>query len=578
MKMWDKNSFAHGSPASLTSSLVQRTVPEGEEASHAWLNSLPIAAAIYRVDISGAKRIATNGQFDYLALGRARDAGFDPCYFNDLILDMVDNGRQEHFERWRSPDNIRPLDVEISVSRFGNEVPHVLVSLVDRTAEVQGNVNLRREMMNDSLTGFANRIGFEERIVDAVDEMRSEGSDKKFALVMFDLARFSRINESVGVLAGDELIITVAKRLTSRLRSSEIIGRLGGNEFALFAPLEDVRGAEAIASRVVKVFDDPCKLSNLEIQIDCAVAAAVGDLETDDPMDVLRHSQIALKRAKQSKKFELFSADKLDRALHRFSLETDLRRALERDELELHYQPLIDLESGQLNGFEALARWNHPTLGMVSPMDFIPVAEESGLIVPLGRWALEKAAKTIARWEGSMGDDLPIKVSVNLSAVQLLRDDVPKAVEHAIRSAGIDGNRLTLELTESAFVDDPDGARRVLEALKALNTNLAMDDFGTGYSNLAYLQKLPIDVLKIDRSFVSDMLANRDNRAIVSTILSLASALGMKTTAEGIECAAVSAELKGLGCTNGQGYYFARPLTSEAAYAFLSSRSAPATS
>lgn len=576
--MWDNKTFAHGSPASLTSKLVQRTVPEGEEASHAWLNSLPIAAAIYRVDISGAKRIATNGQFDYLALGRARDAGFDPCYFNDLILDMVDNDRQEHFERWRSPDKIQPLDVEISVSRFGNEVPHVLVSLVDRTAEVQGNVNLRREMMNDSLTGFANRIGFEERIAEAVDEMQRTGGDKKFALIMFDLARFSRINESVGVLAGDELIITVAKRLTSRLRSGEIIGRLGGNEFALFAPVDDLRGAEAIASRVVKAFDDPCKLSNLEIQIDCAVAAAMGDSASDDPMDVLRHSQIALKRAKQSKKFELFSADKLDRALHRFSLETDLRRALERDELELHYQPLIDLESGQLNGFEALARWNHPTLGMVSPLDFIPVAEESGLIVPLGRWALEKAARTIARWEGDMGDDLPIKVSVNLSAVQLLRDDVPKAVEHAIRSAGIDGNRLTLELTESAFVDDPDGARRVLEALKALNTNLAMDDFGTGYSNLAYLQKLPIDVLKIDRSFVSDMLANRDNRAIVSTILSLASALGMKTTAEGIECAAVSAELKGLGCTNGQGYYFARPLTAEAAYSFLSSPNAPATS
>ncbi|MEQ1550432.1 bifunctional diguanylate cyclase/phosphodiesterase [Sphingorhabdus sp.] len=576
--MWDNKTFTHGSPASLTSKLVQRTVPEGEEASHAWLNSLPIAAAIYRVDISGAKRIATNGQFDYLALGRARDAGFDPCYFNDLILDMVDNDRQEHFERWRSPDKIQPLDVEINVSRFGNEVPHVLVSLVDRTAEVQGNVNLRREMMNDSLTGFANRIGFEERIADAVDEMQRAGGDKKFALIMFDLARFSRINESVGVLAGDELIITVAKRLTSRLRSSEIIGRLGGNEFALFAPVDDLRGAEAIASRVVKAFDDPCKLSNLEIQIDCAVAAAMGDSTTDDPMDVLRHSQIALKRAKQSKKFELFSADKLDRALHRFSLETDLRRALERDQLELHYQPLIDLESGQLNGFEALARWNHPTLGMVSPLDFIPVAEESGLIVPLGRWALEKAAKTIAQWEGDMGDDLPIKVSVNLSAVQLLRDDVPKAVEHAIRSAGIDGNRLTLELTESAFVDDPDGARRVLEALKALNTNLAMDDFGTGYSNLAYLQKLPIDVLKIDRSFVSDMLANRDNRAIVSTILSLASALGMKTTAEGIECAAVSAELKGLGCTNGQGYYFARPLTSEAAYSFLSSRNATSTS
>lgn len=575
--MWDKNTFTHGSPASLTSSLVQRTAPESAEASHAWLGSLPIAAAIYRVDISGVKRIAVNQRFDQLTLSRAQDAGFDPCCFNDLILELVEHERTEHYQRWRSPDKVRPLDIEISLSRFGNETPHFLVSVVDRTAEVQGKVNLRREMMNDSLTGFANRIGFEERIADAVNEMASETSDNRFAVIVFDLARFSRINESVGVLAGDELIITVAKRLASRLRNSEIISRLGGNEFAVFAKVEDAAAAEKIANRVVRAFDEPCKLSNLEIHIDCAVAAALGQAKSDDPMDVLRHAQIALKRAKQSKKFELFSADKLDRALHRFSLETDLRRALERDELELHYQPLIDLESGQLNGFEALARWNHPSLGPVSPMDFIPVAEESGLIVPLGRWALEKAAKTIAQWEGDMGNDLPIKVSVNLSAVQMLRDDVPKAVEHAIRSAGINGNRLTLELTESAFVDDPDGARRVLEALKALNTNLAMDDFGTGYSNLAYLQKLPIDVLKIDRSFVSDMLANRDNRAIVSTILSLASALGMKTTAEGIECAAVSAELKGLGCTNGQGYYFARPLNADAAYAFLSSRSDSAT-
>ena len=577
MKMWDINQNSHGSPASLTSKLVQRTAPGGDAASHAWLNSLPIAASIYRVDLSGAKRIATNPLFDYLALSRASAAGFDTCCFNDLILEMIAQDRQEHFYRWRSDDKVQPLDLEISVSRFGGDEPYALVSLVDRTAEVQGKVNLRREMMNDSLTGFANRIGFEERIGEAVDNFRKSEVELEFALVVFDLARFSRINESVGVLAGDELIITVAKRLMSRLRNSEIIGRLGGNEFALFAPVENGRGAGSIAERIVRAFDDPCKLSNLEIKIDCAVAAALGNSADDDPMDVLRHAQIALKRAKQTKKFELFSSDNLDRALHRFSLETDLRRALERDELELHYQPLIDLESGKLNGFEALARWNHPLLGMVSPLDFIPVAEESGLIVPLGRWVLQKASATIALWERESGSDLPIRVSVNLSAVQLLRDDVPSAVEHAIKAAGIDGDRLTLELTESAFVDDPEGAKTVLDALKALNTNLAMDDFGTGYSNLAYLQKLPIDVLKIDRSFVSDMLANKDNRAIVSTILSLASALGMKTTAEGIETQAVSDELRGLGCTNGQGYYYARPLTADAAYEFLSARKASAT-
>ncbi|MGL5838518.1 MAG: putative bifunctional diguanylate cyclase/phosphodiesterase [Sphingorhabdus sp.] len=577
MRMWDNREFTHGSPASLTSKLVQRTAPEGEAASHEWLTSLPIAAAIYRTDISGVKRIATNWQFDYLALQRALEAGLDPSYFNDLILEMAASERATHFERWRSLDRVQPLDIEISAACFGNDASHVLVSIVDRTSEVQGKVNLRREMMNDSLTGFANRIGFEERISDSVEAMGDTGSKNRFALIVFDLARFSRINESVGVLAGDELIITVAKRLTSKLRGNEIIGRLGGNEFALYAEVQSDIGAASIASRVTQAFDDPCKLSNLEIQIECAVAAALGDPASDDPMDVLRHAQIALKRAKQTKKFEMFSADKLDRARQRFSLETDLRRALERDELDLHFQPLIDLESGEINGFEALARWNHPTVGAISPLDFIPVAEECGLIVPLGRWALDKAARTIAGWERELGP-LPIKISVNLSAVQILRDDVPAAVEKALGDAGIDGSRLMLELTESAFVDDPEGARKVLEKLKALNASVAMDDFGTGYSNLAYLQKLPIDVLKIDRSFVSNMLVNRDNRAIVSTILSLASALNMKTTAEGIECEAVSLELKGLGCTNGQGYYFARPLAAKDAYNFLASGKASETS
>ncbi len=567
--MWDNKTFAHGSPASLTSKLVQRTVPEDEAASHVWLASLPIAAAIYRVDISGVKRIATNPNFDDIGSTRAVRAGLDLGYFNDLILDMTANGRDTHYDCWRSDDRIQPLELEISVAGFGASKDHYLVSLVDRTAEAVNKINLRREMMSDSLTGFSNRIGFEERVEDAVSQLRSIKTDGRFALVVFDLARFSRINESVGVLAGDELIITVARRLSSRLRSNELIGRMGGDEFALFAVIDDRQAVASIAERIACAFDDPCKLSNLEIKIDCAVAAAEGIASEDDPMDVLRHAHIALKKAKQSKRFELFVSESLNRAKHRFSLETDLRHALARNELELHYQPLIDLDTGRLNGFEALARWNHQEHGYISPLDFIPVAEESGLIVPLGRWALGEAARTIADWERELGSELPTKISVNLSAVQLLRDDVPAAVADALRSAGICGSRLTLELTESAFVDDPSGARRVLEALKGLNTHLAMDDFGTGYSNLAYLQKLPIDVLKIDRSFITDMTANHDNKAIVSTILSLASALGMKTTAEGIESAEISSALRDLVCTNGQGYYFARPLDAGAAYAFL---------
>jgi c-di-GMP phosphodiesterase Gmr len=577
MKNWDAKDFAPGSSASLTSKMVQRRLPEGAEANHAWLASLPIAAAIYQLGEAGVSRASTNRLFEGIAAGTGRTAAFDLAACEDAMLDMLASGRPTHFQLWRSDDKVSPCEMEISIAIFGADRDHFLLSLVDRTAEVVSRSNLRREMMNDSLTGFANRIGFEDRIEDAASALANTAAGSMFALVVFDLARFSRINESVGVLAGDELIITVARRLSSRLRTNEIIGRMGGNEFALFAMVDDVSAAEAIADRIVRAFEDPCKLSNLEIQIDCAVAAATGVVGDEDPMDVLRHAQIALKKAKQSKKFELFSNDKLDRAKHRFSIETDLRRALERDELELHYQPLIDLESGRLNGFEALARWNHPDRGPISPMDFIPVAEESGLIVPLGRWALAEAARTISAWEAASASDLPVKISVNLSAVQLLRDDVPKAVEEAIRNAGIHGNRLTLELTESAFVDDPDGARRVLDALKALDTNLAMDDFGTGYSNLAYLQKLPIDVLKIDRSFITDLTANKDSRAIVSTVLSLASALGMKTTAEGIESEEISAELRRLGCTNGQGYFYAKPLNGAAAYEFLVANKASAT-
>ncbi len=566
MKQDGRHIFTQAEPASLSAAMVARDVPAGVPA-HDWLKSLPIAAAIYRASDGLATRLAANAQFEQLMRDDKRVADLRPQHFADCVLNMAREGRSEHLASWRSPDRINRCELDITVSRFGEERALYLVSVIDRTAETIGRINLRREMLNDSLTGFFNRAGFEERIEDLVG---ASDSGSRYAIIIFDLARFSRINESVGVIAGDELIITVAHRLNSRLRGNEQLARLNGNEFALFAKLESESAIESIARRITQAFADPCKLSNLEIQVECATAAAIGKVGHDDPMDVLRNAQIAMKRAKRTRRLELFSEDKLQRATSRFAIETDLRRAISAGALDLHYQPLIDLDTGELSGFEALARWQHPDRGWISPMDFIPVAEESGLIVPLGRWALDRAAQTIAHWDERAGRTLPVRMSVNLSAVQLQRDDVASAVESAIRGAQISGSRLTLELTESAFVDDPDGARKVLDALKALDANLAMDDFGTGYSNLAYLQKLPIDVLKIDRSFVSDMDANRDNRAIVSTILSLASALGMKTTAEGVETAHVSTALKQLGCTNAQGYYFAKPLTIDAAYSFLS--------
>lgn len=539
-------------------------------AEYGWLAALPIAGALFQVENNLVERVFANTKFDELALGFGRSSGLDVANIASLILHMAVEKRDTHFECWRSDDMIHPRELEISIARFGAGSDQFLISMFDRTAEAISQSNLRREMLSDSLTGFCNRTGFEEQVEDAVSNMLASGAVRAYAIILVDLARFSRVNESVGAVAGDELIITVARRMNARIRSNEILGRLGSNEFALFVQLENgPTDVAKIAERVADAFVDPCKLSNLEIQVECALAGAMGVVGTDDPTDTLRHAQIALKRAKATKSFELYTAGSVDMARRRFSLETDLRRALQRGELDLHYQPLVDLDSGSLSGFEALARWDHPDHGPISPVDFIPVAEESGLIVPLGRWALEEAARTIAKWDARLDRRQDFRISVNMSAVQMQRDDVFDAVSGALRGADISGNRMTIELTESAFINDPAGAKRLLDALKGLDTDVAMDDFGTGYSNLAFLQQLPIDVLKIDRSFVTEMSVNKDKRAIVRTVLSLARALGMKTTAEGIESEEISLILRRLGCSVGQGFYYARPLSEEDAYAFL---------
>jgi c-di-GMP phosphodiesterase Gmr len=566
------------SPFSIMLNKGRALQPADPKLEFGWLASLPIAGAIFRIDDDEVRHILSNRKFDDLALGFKRESGLDMATLAARVFAMVDTGRDTHFECWQSADTVNRRELEISIARFGGDGTLLLLSIVDRTAEAVSRISLRREMLSDSLTGFCNRTGFEEEVEGAIDALVLSGAATGYAIILVDLARFSRVNESVGAMAGDELIITVARRLNSRIRSNEILCRLGGNEFALFVHLGDDNGdIAAIAKRLTGAFVEPCQLSNLEIQVECAVAAAVGEVGVDDPLDTLRHAQIALKRAKLTKSFELYAVGTVDTARRRFSMETDLRRALKRGELELHYQPLVDLGTGSLNGFEALARWQHPDLGAISPVDFIPVAEESGLIVPLGRWALDQAARTIADWDERLGTPSDFRISVNMSAVQMQRDDVVEAVRSALSDADVSGDRMTLELTESAFINDPEGAKRLLGSLKALDTNLAMDDFGTGYSNLAYLQQLPIDVLKIDRSFVSDMMIDKDKRAIVRTVLSLARALGMKTTAEGIESEEISDVLRRLGCSVGQGYYFARPLNAEAAYAFLEADRASAT-
>ena len=447
--------------------------------------------------------------------------------------------------------------------------PRCLMCVVDRTIEIRAENNLRAEMLRDSLTGLANRLAFSEAIEKAGETV---SRDVDHAVLIVDMLRFSRINELMGSLAGDELLITFARRLILALRAGDVLARTGGNEFGVLVSLRrGVEDALKTAERIQQVMAAPFKLSELEIKVECAVGVALMQ-GGQDPEELFRSAQFAVKQAKVAGRPQVYEPKQATEARRRFSIETELRRALDKDQLRLFYQPLIDLKSGEVAGFEALARWNHEDRGDISPSEFIPVAEELGLILQLGRWAMDKAAQTLADWDRETGEKLPLYVGVNLSAIQVARDDIAAVVSSALKSSGLTGDRLTLELTESSIVQDPVRATRVFDALKALDATVAMDDFGTGYSSLAYLQRLPIDVLKIDKSFVSGMMVDPDAVAIVRAVLSLAEALGMSTTAEGIETVELATTLATLGCASGQGYYFARPLEASAALDYWKSR------
>jgi diguanylate cyclase (GGDEF)-like protein len=554
-------------------------------AQQEFIDTLPIAIALVCLADRKPTILARNSAFLQLAsrqgLPRQADATRDLCTgiglpLMPVITDFLDGDEIERSFDMQEGDGISGRHFAVRLSRLsGGEspVPRCIVSLIDRTQQVEGERSLRSQMMRDSLTGLPNRSAFAEHIEQAMVNFETEG--RQFAVLLIDLTRFSRVNEGVGSLAGDELIITVARRLISALRAGDVLARLVGDEFAvLLSVADDSSEAMRAARRMQSCLATPIRLGDLEIKIDCAVGAAMMSPAIDAAEDLIRNAQFAMKRAKHSGHAELYQACDSTAARQRFSLETELRRAIERDQLHLAFQPLIDLKTDSVIGFEALARWDHPEKGAISPVEFIPVAEESGLIVPLGRWALRAATRTLAEWDRKAGAPLPVHMAVNVSAVQFHRDDVVSAVEAALAESGLAGNRLKIELTESCIVSDPDGIAKVLRAIHDLDVMIAMDDFGTGYSSLAYLQRLPINVLKIDRSFVAPMMEDRDSVAIVRAILGLASALGISTTAEGVETPALLETLIGLGCDVAQGYHFARPLPSDEAFDYFRKRSA----
>jgi diguanylate cyclase (GGDEF)-like protein len=372
--------------------------------------------------------------------------------------------------------------------------------------------------------------------------------------MFIDLDGFKGVNDTFGHPVGDELLRVVAARISSVLRETDTIGRLGGDEFVVLVE----GGAERIAQRIVATLREPFDLgTGSPISITTSIGIATGDREA--AKDLLRDADIALYEAKGAgrNRYAEFRHEMHIAAHDRLALENDLRGAIARHELFLVYQPILNLDSGRIVAVETLLRWQHATRGLVPPSEFIALAEDSGLIVQIGAWVLETACEQAAQWAAS---GIPVPISVNVSARQLDDPGLLRTVDHALLRSGLDGSQLVLEITETALMRDPEDAADTLRALKTYGIMIAIDDFGTGYSSLAYLQQLPVDALKIDRTFIAASARSRDSDPLIQTLVQLGRSLGLRTVAEGIEDEAQLAHLRELGCDNGQGYLFAPPL------------------
>jgi len=433
----------------------------------------------------------------------------------------------------------------------------------------------------DPVTGLPNRLLFLDRLGRAIDRQKRH-SQGQFAVLLLDLDRFKTINDSLGYAAGDQLLVMVAKRLEEGLRAEDLVvrygesqslARLGGDEFAIL--LEDLKRASdatRVAHRLHATMKRSFQIEGHEIYATVSIGIALSATGYENPDDVVRDAEIAMHRAKAHGKarHEIFDSQMHARAMMRLRVETDLHQAIEKKEFVLHYQPIVRLQSGRVHGFEALIRWQKPGQGFVSPVDFIPIAEETGLIIPLGEWILNEACDQMRQWQNQFPDFGPLLMSVNLSGKEFLQPGLVKRINHALQRTGLPAECLKLEITESVIMDNASEATTMLEQLRALGAQISIDDFGTGYCSLSYLHTFPLDVLKVDRSFVSRMSDTPTNAEIVRTIVVLAHNLGLEVIAEGVETETDVERLRALGCEYAQGYYFSRPLSAEQATEVLS--------
>ena len=465
-------------------------------------------------------------------------------------------------------------EMRVSEISWNGEMAY-LASIRDITDRHQTQQQLKHQALHDPLTDLPNRSLFLDRLQHALQRQKRQQSS--FIVVLFlDLDHFKLINDSFGHLIGDQLLQSFARRLQTHLRTSDTLARLGGDEFAiLLENLTDREEALQIAQRIQQQLQIPFQLQGQELFANASIGIALDIMDYERPEQLLRDADMAMYRAKTlgRGRYVVFEPEMRQQALQKLQLEAELRKAIDRQELVIHYQPIVTLLTGELTGFEALVRWQHPQQGLLLPAQFIPLAEETGLIVAIDQWVLAESCRQLSLWLAQNDHSESLTMNVNLSSQHFNATTLPEYLSVTLNRSGLKSKNLKLELTETGLIENLDGAAGLLEQANAMQIQLCLDDFGTGYSSLSYLHRFPVSCLKIDRSFVSHMQAGNGNWEIVRTIITLSNTLGIETVAEGIETAHQWSQLKELGCIKGQGYFFSKPLASQMATALLTEAS-----
>jgi diguanylate cyclase (GGDEF)-like protein/PAS domain S-box-containing protein len=502
-------------------------------------------------------------------------AGLTPYFENEHRMQHQDQGY-----RWMLT---RGLAVRDPVSGIATRIAG---SQTDITARKQAEERLLHNAFYDALTDLPNRALLVDRLQHAIHRAK-RNENYLFAVLFLDLDRFKVINDSLGHMLGDQLLVIIAQRLSHCIRPGDTVARLGGDEFVvLLEDIKDLSSVTSVANRIQQDLGKPFSLGGHDVFTTASIGIALSAMGYDRSEDLLRDADTAMYWAKAQgrARYEIFNPTMHTRAVALLQLETDLRRAVaviesedplsdvkqrDRQEFQLYYQPIVSLKTRQIIGFEALVRWQHPQRGMISPTDFVPISEETGLIVPLGNWVLQEACRQMRRWQTQFVTIPPLTISVNLSGRQFTPQLISQ-ISHTLHATGLNAESLKLEITESVLMENADAVVTMLSQLKALGIQLAIDDFGTGYSSLSHLHRFPIDTLKIDRSFTSKIDQDGEQLAIVRTIMTLAWNLGMDVVAEGIETPKQLAQLRSLQCEYGQGYLFSRPVSAQDAEALMS--------